>query len=176
MEYEHLQEITNNYFFVPLAIRSFLPSYASSRKEPNIKFRPGNQRFPSIVMETGWSESIPRIRDDINVWLLGGKEFVKAVLIVEWHRIRDSDAIGGNAELYTLDDTNTSPILRQEETIFPAPPPGQAQNQEIRLTRSMLFGGISTQGRNPDDVFTLSLERLRDAARLSLSFMDLTAA
>lgn len=95
MEYEHLQEITNNYFFVPLAIRSFLPSYASSRKEPNLKYRPGNQRFPSIVMETGWSESIPRIRDDINVWLLGGKEFVKAVLIVEWHRIRDSDAIGG---------------------------------------------------------------------------------
>lgn len=84
--------------------------------------------------------------------------------------------LGGNAELYTLDDTNTSPILRQEETIFPAPPPGQAQNQEIRLTRSMLFGGISTQGRNPDDVFTLNLERLRDAARLSLSFMDLMAA
>lgn len=159
-------------FFVPSAIDFFYPPYESCRKEPDLQIRPNNQRFPSLVIESGWSESIPRIHDDINSWLIGGNGFVKAVLILKWHVIGYSNAIGGHAELYTL-DTNGIPSLTQEETIFPAPPPQQAEAQAIRLTRSIVFGGTFTPGRNPNDIFTLRLEHLRSAARDSLAFMGL---
>ena len=173
LQYEYHQEITSNDFFVPSAIYFFHPPYASCRKEPDVQIRPNNQRFPSIVMESGWSETIPRIHDDINSWLIGGNGFVKAVIILKWHRVGHTNAVGGHAELYTL-DTDGIPCLMQEETIFPAPPLEQAQAQAIRLTRGILFGGTSPPGRkNPNDIFTLRLESLRSAARPSLAFMGL---
>lgn len=167
--------MANNDSLVPLAIDFFYPPYAPSRKEPDFLIRPDNQRLPSVVIESGWSESLPRIYDDMNLWLVGGSGSVKAALILKWHRIGNSNAVRGHAELYTL-DANGIPVLGQEETIFPTPPPQQAQAQTIRLTRRILFGGTLPQGRNPNDLLTLRLERLRGAARDALSLMGLVPA
>ena len=126
----------------PLAIEFFYGPYASSRKEPDLLVRPDNQRLPSIVTESGWSESLPRLHDDMNLWLVGGNGSVKATLILKWHKIGHSNVVRGHAELYTL-DTNGMPILRQEEVIFPAPPPstGAIPGDTSSKARSVWWNG-----------------------------------
>ncbi|KAL1886832.1 hypothetical protein Plec18167_000767 [Paecilomyces lecythidis] len=46
--------------------------YAGSLQEPDLMLRPGNQRLPVLVIESGWSESIPPLMDDMKLWLVGG--------------------------------------------------------------------------------------------------------
>lgn len=165
--------ISSNNVLVPPAINFFGPPYTFSRKEPDLQIRPANERLPSLVVESGWTESLPRTRDDVRLWLVGGNASVKVTIILMWHRIGNSNAVGGNAELYML-DANGIPALKQEETIFPAPSSyDQAQSQTIRLTRRILFGATLPQGRNPNDIFPLRLERLRGAARDALTLMGL---
>ncbi|OXV07042.1 hypothetical protein Egran_05192 [Elaphomyces granulatus] len=150
------------------------PPYAGSRKEPDLLIRPDNQRLPVLVIETGWSESTSRLMSDMNLWLVGGNGAVKVTIILKWQKISNTNQVRGTAEFYTL-DTNGIPIMRQREPIFPAPPQ-QAQSQEFRFTRRILFGTNIFPGRNPNDVLTLRLDHLRVVARDALSLMGLIPA
>ncbi|KAJ5582588.1 hypothetical protein N7535_001208 [Penicillium sp. DV-2018c] len=147
--------------------------YAGSRKEPDFLMRPVNQRLPTLVMESGWSESFPRLLGDLNLWLVGGAGAVNAIIILQWQTITGTNRVGGTAELYTP-DMNGTPVMRQRELVFPAP--SQSQTQEFRLTRRMLFTSTIFPGRNPDDVITLKLDRLRVVAADGLSLMGLVPA
>ncbi|KAJ5550827.1 hypothetical protein N7461_005525 [Penicillium sp. DV-2018c] len=125
-------------------------------------------------MESGWSESFPRLLDDLNLWLVGGAGAVNAAIILQWQTIPGTNRVGwGLAELYTPDVTGT-PVMRQRELVFPAPP--QSQTQEFRFTRRMLFTSTIFPGRNPDDVITLKLDHLRVVATDGLSLMGLVPA
>ncbi|KAJ9231261.1 hypothetical protein DTO166G5_6883 [Paecilomyces variotii] len=147
--------------------------YAGSRKEPDLLLRPDNQRLPVLVIESGWSESIPRLMDDMNLWLVGGNGTVKMTIILKWETISNTNQVRGFAEVYTL-DSNGIPIMSQRESIFPVPP--NAQAQEIRLTKRMLFGNAASPGMNPNINLPLKLDRLRVVARDALSLMGLVPA
>ncbi|KAJ5135383.1 uncharacterized protein N7515_004661 [Penicillium bovifimosum] len=157
---------------VGTTIEFLYPPYAGSRKEPDFMIRPDNRRLPTLVMESGWSESFPRLLGDLNLWLVGGAGAVNATIILQWQTITGTNRVGGMAELYTP-DVNGTPVMRQRELVFPAPP--QSQTQEFRLTRRMLFTS-TFPGRNPDDVITLKLDRLRVVATEGLSLMGLVPA
>jgi hypothetical protein len=43
------------------------------------------------------------------------------------------------------------------------------ESQVIRITRGQLFGSALPPGRNPDDVFDISLDGIRDTARGALN-------
>ncbi|KAI9924864.1 hypothetical protein ASPWEDRAFT_172174 [Aspergillus wentii DTO 134E9] len=168
-----LEEVLHLNHRTGTTIYSFHSPYTGSRKEPDLFIRPGNQRLPSVVIESGWGESMPRLHDDMRLWLVGGNGVVKAVIIIEWHRVA-ADKVGGKVEVYTLDGDD-APILRQEEIIFP-PPLQREHIQRIALTRGMLFGDTIPQGRKPDDVLSLSLDDLRREARDALDLMRLCPA
>lgn len=124
-------------------------------------------------MESGWSESLPRLLDDMNLWLVGGGGAVKAIIILKWQTITNTNRVRAIAEFYTQ-DANGIPVMRQREPIFPAP--SQSQTQEIRLTRRMLYASTVFPGRNPNDVITLKFDRLRVVAKDGLSLMGLVPA
>ena len=75
---------------------------------------PDNQIFPTVVIESGWSESFTRLMDDMNLWLVGGNGSVNAVIILKWKFERNSASVTGVAELYAC-DSNGMPTLRQSE-------------------------------------------------------------
>lgn len=96
-----------------LAIRTFKPPYDQSCKEPDLFIRPGAQRLPSVVVETGWDEAYSRLRNDVDLWLLGGKPYVKVVMLLKWTKTADSK-VEGSIEVYSRDLTGT-PAKRQSE-------------------------------------------------------------
>lgn len=71
-----------------LAIHNFTGQYTGSRKDPDFILRYNSQPLPSFVIESGWSESLPRLRSDMRLWLFGGQPEVQIVIILHWKDFR----------------------------------------------------------------------------------------
>ncbi|PLB50604.1 hypothetical protein P170DRAFT_435794 [Aspergillus steynii IBT 23096] len=168
-----LEELKKLRTKVGMPIRTFKPPYDKSCKEPDLFIRPGTQRLPSVVVETGWEEAYPRLRNDVDLWLLGGRPYVKVVMLLKWTRTSDSK-VKGSIEVYSRDLTGI-PAKRQSEVVFPAGTEEEAA-ASLHLTRGELFGEVDTPGRDPNDVFQLSIESLRMVARNALQIMKLSPA
>ena len=72
--------------------------------------RPDNQAHPSIVFESGWSESYNRLELDMRLWLLGSTD-VKVVLILNWTKLSQGK-VKGIIEAFSRDH-NGQPYKRQ---------------------------------------------------------------
>ncbi|KAF7128277.1 hypothetical protein CNMCM5793_002819 [Aspergillus hiratsukae] len=74
---------------VERALYQVLGRYRGSRKEPDGMFKTAGltMPMPTLVVETGWSESRTHLRDDMDLWLVAGNGAVKAVLILIWRRV-----------------------------------------------------------------------------------------
>ncbi|GAM37464.1 hypothetical protein TCE0_024r07405 [Talaromyces pinophilus] len=135
--------------------------------------RVGSQPLPTLVIESGWSESIDRLREEARLWLAGDN--ATAVIVVCWRSVANTDQVEGEVELYVLNG-NGSPVLRQTEIVFPEPSPEQGRVQSIGLTRRMVLGSTISPDRDTDDPFDLRIDDLRWAAARALGFMDLVHA
>ncbi|KAF3402579.1 hypothetical protein DPV78_004754 [Talaromyces pinophilus] len=135
--------------------------------------RVGNQPLPTLVIESGWSESIDRLREEARLWLAGDN--ATAVIVVCWGSVANTDQVEGEVELYVLNG-NGSPVLRQTEIVFPEPSPEQGRVQSIGLTRRMVLRSTISPDRDTDDPFDLRIDDLRWAAARALGFMDLIHA
>jgi hypothetical protein len=149
--------------------------YSAAIKEPDLLVQPDNERLPSVVIESGWSESMPRLHDDVNLWLVGGGGKVRAVIILRWQRVSNTNQVRGNLELYTL-DRNGMPQQTTDLVIFPSPTPPVAAAQQLILTRKEVFGDHVPAGRNPNDQLPFSINLLRGKARDALQLMGLVPA
>ncbi|KAN0070135.1 hypothetical protein V8E54_011716 [Elaphomyces granulatus] len=56
-----------------------LTKIQTSRKEPDLLLRHNTQDFPSFVIESGWTESLP-----MRLWLIGGQLEVQVVIVLRW--------------------------------------------------------------------------------------------
>lgn len=107
---------------IALAIDFFRPPYAGSRKEPDLFVRPNTIRLPSFAVESGWSESRAELLSDMKLWLVGSAEMVKAVIILQWEKVKGTNIVRGDVELYSL-DPNGMPICQQREVLLMIYPP-----------------------------------------------------
>ncbi|KAJ9195159.1 hypothetical protein DTO164E3_6920 [Paecilomyces variotii] len=148
--------------------------YSNSRKEPDLLLRPDARPMPSLVMESGWSESLPRLQNNMNLWLIGSQGQVKATIILNGKLVANTNTVRGGVELYTL-DRNRMPHLQQNIIVFPAPP-AHAAAQQLVLTREEIFGGHVLQGQDPNDRFVFSIDLLREKATDALRLMNLVPA
>ena len=92
------------------AIKFSSGPYQNSRKEPDAMLRPGNQAHPSIVVESGWTESYNLLESDMRLWLLGSPD-VKVVLILNWTK-PSQGRVKGTVEAFSR-DVNGQPYKRQ---------------------------------------------------------------
>ncbi|KAB8258961.1 hypothetical protein BDV32DRAFT_64079 [Aspergillus pseudonomiae] len=152
--------------------------YRGSQKEPDFFLRANNDRLPSFVIESGWSESWDDLMNDMNLLLVGGDGDISAVVILKWSLNRNTMLVEGAVELYVR-DRNGMPVRRQREVIFPAPP--QTQNpQRLELTRKEIFGPhlLADPARNgpPNAMVYLEISHLRLVATRALQLMTFTPA
>lgn len=61
--------------------------------------RPNNDKFPTLVVESGWAESHPRLRADKELWLQGNTS-VNIVILLKWSEL-SGGRVGGLLELWT---------------------------------------------------------------------------
>ncbi|GAB1196995.1 hypothetical protein APSETT444_006276 [Aspergillus pseudonomiae] len=146
--------------------------YRGSQKEPDFFLRANNDRLPSFVIESGWSESWDDLMNDMNLLLVGGDGDISAVVILKWSLNRNPMLVEGAVELYVR-DRNGMPV------IFPAPP--QTQNpQRLELTRKEIFGPhlLADPARNgpPNAMVYLEISHLRLVATRALQLMTFTPA
>ncbi|KAH2534440.1 hypothetical protein KXW97_007857 [Aspergillus fumigatus] len=86
--------------------------FAGLQKAPNVAINVPNAIMPIIVVESGWSGSLDRLREDADEWLVGGNGAVQAAVIINWTANRTTRRIRGVVELYTLDKSGM-PRLQQ---------------------------------------------------------------
>ncbi|MCJ1469665.1 hypothetical protein MMC07_008301 [Pseudocyphellaria aurata] len=152
----------------------FFGVYAGSSKEPDTTITHGTLRFPNFVIESGWSESFPRLRADKDLWIHGGAGRVIILLLIKWSLLANGK-VSGTVEVWS-GDANGNDLLMQVESIFPGPPPHLAGAQALRFTRAQLFGNVVGATRNPAKSLRSTLTRLRSLATRALSKMGLQRA
>ena len=97
---------------------NFSPPYQSSRKSADYQIRPNNDDLPSFVIESGWSETYTKLKDDMRLWLVGGRTTVNVVLLLNWTKKANTNQVKGVAEIWIRDAVG-NPYLRQKEVYAP---------------------------------------------------------
>ncbi|MCJ1468443.1 hypothetical protein MMC07_007072 [Pseudocyphellaria aurata] len=176
-----LDSNTSEYACLPANLRSlgteeteFLGMYAGSSKEPDTTISHQSLLFPNVVVESGWSESLSRLRSDKTLWINGGLGRVLVVLIIKW-TAQANNTVAGVIEVWAGDAAGNDSLV-QTEHVFPAPPPQVAVGQAIYVTRGQLFGNVLDPGLNPADVFEFRIDTLRTLATRALEKMGLQPA
>ncbi|KAK2795256.1 hypothetical protein FQN52_006186 [Onygenales sp. PD_12] len=145
--------------------RGFQDPYAASENQPDMSIVHHGHYFPSVVIESGWSESFDRLHRDMRLWLVGGAGQVCLVLLFKWTKM-PGNYVKGVVESWDSDPTGNERLL-QTEIIYPIPNSGSG-NQVIRITRGQLFGAMLPTGRKRDDIYGLSVSNLRHKSNISL--------
>ncbi|KAJ5124464.1 uncharacterized protein N7515_008289 [Penicillium bovifimosum] len=152
--------------------------YSCSRKEPDFFIRTNNDLLPSLVMESGWSESWNHLMDDMDLLLVGGDGAISAVVILKWQLHPRTRLVSGFVDLYVR-DRNGMPVRRQREDVFPIPPQTPT-SQRLNLTRREVFGRHllpdPTRNGPPNAMVYLEIDQLRLVATRALQRMSLLPA
>ena len=68
---------------------------------------------PTLVIESGWSESRPELHQDRHLWLIGGAATTKIVMILKWSKLTGKK-VEGDVEVWDLDSAGIPRLLQQE--------------------------------------------------------------
>ncbi|KAG2418182.1 hypothetical protein HFD88_001283 [Aspergillus terreus] len=153
---------------VGTTFKGFTGLYQGSEKEPDLFLRPDSSTFPTVVIESGWSESFPYLRSDKDLWMRGCPT-VNVVILLKWSELSEK-RVKGTAEIWTRDAAGN--LQSREMKIFPSPnTPG---NEDIDLTKGQLFGQWILPFQNAADILPLDVGLLRDfATEVSTNLMGL---
>ncbi|QKX54989.1 uncharacterized protein TRUGW13939_02079 [Talaromyces rugulosus] len=134
----------------------------TSTKEPDALLIPFSVTVPTIVVETGWSESKRQLVRDKNIWLGDTRGQVQAVIVIKWRPNYHTREVSGVLEVHK---PNASPngTLDQTEKIFPIPTNGTSQ--VIQFTKAELFAGSPMSIQNPGQLIDFTLDALRLTAQ-----------
>ncbi|KAF8446967.1 hypothetical protein BDZ91DRAFT_813672 [Kalaharituber pfeilii] len=143
-----LAEATVLKIMVGTTIGPFQQAYAGSVKEPDCALKISGQTFPSLTIE-----------HDIDIWMAGTGGATIVAIIIKLNK----RAPGRLADFYQVARRSliapAGYVMEPLQDLFP--PPQNANQQVIRVSREELFGQQVQQERNPQDVWELSLDRLR---------------
>ncbi|KAJ5895044.1 hypothetical protein N7495_006735 [Penicillium taxi] len=142
-----------------------------SKMQPDLYFWVNRTTLPTFSIETGWSESFPRLLRDKELLLDGSQGACQTVMIISWRK-HVRNRVAGNMQVWKWDQGQKT--LSQTLQIFPRPTNGHLQT--VNLTRMEIFGQSILPGRNPADTFTLHLDNLRNIAGDAIHLMGYTPA
>jgi hypothetical protein len=74
------------------------------------------QNLPTVVIESGWSESRPKLHNDMNLWLQGGAGAVEIGLLFKWSK-STAGQVRGYVEVHSLDPAGNVNVLQTEVII-----------------------------------------------------------
>lgn len=74
--------------------------------------------FPTIVVESGWTESCARLNNDKDLWLIGGRPHVQLVFLIKWAKL-SGGRVKGDIEIHGRDQSGNAMLLQTEvRTVF----------------------------------------------------------
>jgi len=94
-----------------IAFHGFAPPFASSSKEPDQCIRPRGLATPTVVFESGWSESHLGLLRDADLWLRGGAGNVQLVFIFNWSKLT-GNRVKGVVEVYNLNQAGNMNLIQ----------------------------------------------------------------
>ncbi|KAG0641890.1 hypothetical protein HOY80DRAFT_952741 [Tuber brumale] len=148
---------------------NFMSPYRGSSKEADLTFVPHiganwttEAEFPSVVLESGWSEPAGQLHRDATLWQQGSGGQVRVVIQVKFFQRRD-DRIGGRFWISRANPHGGCTV--REYGILPA-----VNNHDGSPTISFheFFAGNCPPGIDPEGSIVLDLERLRVRARVQI--------
>lgn len=87
------------------------------QKEPDIYIRPydsDSEFLPPIAFQVGWSETAPRLKDDVRILLEGGGGHIRVVIVIDWYLRKDGLTVTGKVDLWRR-GLDGQPIHEQSE-------------------------------------------------------------
>jgi hypothetical protein len=78
--------------------------------------RPHGMNMPTIVIESGWSESRPQLHQDRDLWLRGGAPSVQVVLVLKWSK-NNANRVKGDIEVFRV-NANGNIVSVQQEVVL----------------------------------------------------------
>ncbi|KAL2863982.1 major facilitator superfamily domain-containing protein [Aspergillus lucknowensis] len=136
----------------------FSGMYSGSSKEPDHYIRVDSNLSPRVVVESGWSESFPRLHQDKDLWMLGDPS-VLIVILLRWTKISNG-RVKGCVEAWRRDTVGN--LVSNMMIIFPPPSP-LPQTETIQFTKGELFGAAAVP--NPNAILEFNIAKLREFAR-----------
>jgi hypothetical protein len=73
--------------------------------------------MPTIIVESGWTESLPQLHRDMSLWLKGGAGTVRMVLLFKWTELTNK-RVKGIVEVHTLDAAGNESLIQTEVIII----------------------------------------------------------
>ncbi|BAE55283.1 unnamed protein product [Aspergillus oryzae RIB40] len=128
--------------------------YRGSKKDPDLFTLPTTCLFPCLAMESGWSEDLTEMENDVDMF--------------------DNYHVSGVVKVYKLDENGMPVHEGPDQVIFPKP--ADSQNQVIGVARGDIVGRTRFQDRNPFDTLEYPLDILREIATIALDRMGLVPA
>lgn len=77
-----------------LTLCAAFPAFGSNdyspdtQKVPDAYFRVIGEDLPAVVSETGWSETIDKVREDAKLWLLGSNGQTRVLVVVNFQELK----------------------------------------------------------------------------------------
>lgn len=91
----------------------FTGVHAGSVKAPDYSLRPRFIKYPSIVLECGWSEFFPRLRIHKNRWIRGSDGHIRLVFLIKWNKLRE-ERVSGVIKVWAGDATANDRLIQTE--------------------------------------------------------------
>ncbi|CUS08193.1 unnamed protein product [Tuber aestivum] len=146
--------------------KNFVGPYINSIKEADLTFVPlvgpnwtTNAEFPTVVLESGWTEGEEQLDRDAMLWQEGSGGQVRVVIQVKFFH-QEEDRIGA---LLRINRAHPNGATSRE--CYEILPPGGNHSENPSITFSEFYGGHCPPGVVPEDSLVLELESLRERAR-----------
>ncbi|PYI10660.1 hypothetical protein BO78DRAFT_359823 [Aspergillus sclerotiicarbonarius CBS 121057] len=165
-----LESMRGMNFGIGQRLKNFTGPYASSVQQPDFYMSGSTMDNPTIVVESGWPESLDRLQIDKDLWLRGTTK-VEIVVLVIWSETED-DKVEGTVEVWTRDGADDVAVRRL--AIFPAPDPLPTDDR-VEFTKGQLFGPAAPLA-NPTTILSLEMSELRRIAQQIISKIELSPA
>ncbi|PWW75675.1 hypothetical protein C7212DRAFT_344358 [Tuber magnatum] len=149
--------------------KNFIGQYQGCTKEADLTFVPRlgpnwtkQAQYPSVVLESGWSESAEQLRQDVCLWQAGSGGQVRVVIQVKFYKRQDR--IGARVWINRAKAANNSSIETSIET-YEVLPMLAVPVENPSITFEEFFSGGCPPGMDPNGCVVLDLENLRVIAR-----------
>lgn len=144
-------------------MKGFDGAYRDSRKILDFSITPRGKALPTIAVESGWSETFAKLKQDSRLWLKGAD--CEAVILLNWKKIL-RNRVKGSVWIESLDDDGEVQVSERAD-IFPVPA-DEEDPPKLHITAKMLFGSCLAAGRNGEATYGLSIEDLRKDAESAI--------
>ncbi|EPS40177.1 hypothetical protein H072_5982 [Dactylellina haptotyla CBS 200.50] len=166
-----LSAVCENYItsMTGIEFRGFTAPHDKTTKTLNICLMPWTSLFPSIVVETGYTQPATDLERDKDIWKTSTNGETKVVIITKFSKT-PRNTVSCVLGIHRVNGTGGLGAC-SKYTIFPAP---QSKAEQIyHISLGELYGGECPPGVDADTELPLNITELRNICRQALLSLNL---